>query len=35
MLQLQNISVEYVTPHIVKVTLNRELQANALSLTSI
>ncbi|MFD0771716.1 enoyl-CoA hydratase [Bacillus sp. CGMCC 1.60114] len=32
MLQLQNISVEYVTPHIVKVTLNRERQANALSL---
>ena len=32
MLQLQNISVDYVTPHIVKITLNRERQANSLSL---
>lgn len=32
MLTLQNISMQYMTPHIVKVTLNRERQANALSL---
>ena len=32
MLQLQNISVDYVTPHVVKLTLNRERQANSLSL---
>ncbi|MBO1627562.1 enoyl-CoA hydratase [Bacillus cereus] len=32
MLQLQNISVNYITPHIVKITLNRERQANSLSL---
>ncbi|PEY40363.1 enoyl-CoA hydratase [Bacillus cereus] len=32
MLQLQNILVDYVTPHIVKITLNRERQANSLSL---
>lgn len=32
MLLLQNISVDYVTPHVVKITLNREGQANALSL---
>lgn len=32
MLTLQNISIHYMTPHIVKVTLNRERQANALSL---
>ncbi|MDM5154986.1 enoyl-CoA hydratase [Bacillus sp. DX1.1] len=32
MLKLQNISVDYVTAHIVKLTLNRERQANSLSL---
>ncbi|AXO98549.1 MULTISPECIES: enoyl-CoA hydratase [Bacillus] len=32
MLQLQNISVDYVTPHVVKISLNRERQANSLSL---
>ncbi len=32
MLQLQNISVDYVTPHVVKISLYRERQANSLSL---
>lgn len=32
MLQLQNISVDYVTPHVVKISLNRARQANSLSL---
>ena len=31
-LQLQNISVDYVTPHVVKISLDRERQANSLSL---
>jgi enoyl-CoA hydratase/carnithine racemase len=32
MLLLQHVMVDYVTPHIVKVTLNRPQQANALSM---
>ncbi|CKH52206.1 Uncharacterised protein [Streptococcus pneumoniae] len=28
MLQLQNISVDYVTPHVVKISLDREMESH-------